>query len=205
MVRYQYFSYFWYCEDTPALEYSLQLLIHLQQLSCFIMIYCKPSRNFAFLTNFECVPLWYFLTQLFAADNKIHNLPIFDHPQNSTTTERQSSIRGWLIVVREIKNRIWFSLIQVNFRNTLLYPTSVRNCPRLERGIFYILIIDLTLRSAPVGFSLLCAIKYYYKKGPFCYVLTFYIHYWYGELSILFLFIFSQKYTCVGSFYDIVH
>ena len=35
-----------------------------------------------------------------------------------------------------------------------------------ESGIFCIFIVDIFLRSALVGFSLLCAIGYYYKKGP---------------------------------------
>ena len=54
------------------------------------------------------------------------------------------------------------------------------------------MIVDIIPRSALVGFSLLRARGYYYKKGAVCYVLTFYSQYSYGELSILFLFILSR-------------
>ena len=49
--------------------------------------------------------------------------------------------------------------------NTQLYPVSVRNCPRPEYAVFYILIIDIILRSALVLFSLLCEINDHYNKG----------------------------------------
>ena len=44
-------------------------------------------------------------------------------------------------------------------------------------------------RGTKVGFILLCASDYYDRKGPVCYVLTFYNQYIYSELSILILFI----------------
>ena len=62
----------------------------------------------------------------------------------------------------------------------------------IERGVFFISIIDIISRSALVGFSLLHDINYCYRKGGVCYVLTCYSHYNYGELSILLLFILSQ-------------
>ena len=59
-------------------------------------------------------------------------------------------------------------------------------------AIFGIVVVDIISRSALVGFILLCASKYYYRKGLVCYVLLFYNQYIYGELSILILFILSQ-------------
>ena len=53
---------FWYC----ILTYDDSVI--------FIMLYFKLSRNFSFLTNIESVHLWYFQTQLFAADKVIHHL-----------------------------------------------------------------------------------------------------------------------------------
>ena len=72
----------------------------------FIMFYLKSSRNLVFLTYFESIPLCYFQTHFFAAEKLIPNLPIFDHPQRRVTTERQSPITVWLIVVRDISNQI---------------------------------------------------------------------------------------------------
>ena len=46
-----------------------------------------------------------------------------------------------------------------------MHPTSVRYCPGPEHGVFYISIVDIILRSALVGFSLLRASNYYYRKG----------------------------------------
>ena len=64
----------------------------------------------------------------------------------------------------------------------------------LELNVAYSVfrIFDLILRSALVGFSLLCASDYYDIKGRVCYVLFFYNQYSYGELSILVLFLLSQ-------------
>ena len=63
------------------------------------------------------------------------------------------------------------------------------NCPEPEHSVLYIAIADLISRSALVGFSLLRAMDYYYRKGPAYYVLMFYGQYSYGELSILLLFL----------------
>ena len=52
-----------------------------------------------------------------------------------------------------------------------MYPNSVRNFHGPERGVFYILIVDLISKSTLVGFSLLCASNYYYRKGAVYYVL----------------------------------
>ena len=54
------------------------------------------------------------------------------------------------------------------------------------------MIVDLILRSALVGFSMLHAIDYYDRKGLVCYVLFFYNKYSYSELSIFVLFILSR-------------
>ena len=82
MVSYQYCSYsydikinlcrfiFWYC----TLIYDNSII--------FIMFYFKPSRNIAFITNLESVPLWYFRTQFFAA---IQINPQPSNFQSSTT------------------------------------------------------------------------------------------------------------------------
>ena len=77
--------------------------------------------------------------------------------------------------------------------------------PGPERGVFCIEIVDLISRSALVGFSLLRASNYYYRKGPVIVdnltILTIHIRllcitllqiYCYGEISILFLFIFTR-------------
>ena len=69
------------------------------------------------------------------------------------------------------------------------------NCPGPERGVFYDSIVDLISRSAQVGFSLLRARYYYYRKGPVCYVLKFYSQYRYGELSISLFYILSWDTT----------
>ena len=42
----------------------------------------------------------------FIAEKKMHNIPIFNHPQCSTTTEIRSTIGGWMIVVREMLTQI---------------------------------------------------------------------------------------------------
>ena len=79
------------------------------------------------------------------------------------------------------------------------------NLPGPEHGIFYIAIIDLNLKSALVGSSLLCDSDWYYSKGPACYVLIIYSQYCYSELLIMFLFVFIARYTCLCSFSDIVN
>ena len=53
--------------------------------------------------------------------------------------------------------------IQVILGNTLMYPVSVNNYPRPERGVFCILIVDLISKSALKFFSLLFAINYNYN------------------------------------------
>ena len=61
------------------------------------------------------------------------------------------------------------------------------------------MIVDIILKGALVGFSVLHASDYYNRKGPVWYVLTFYNQYIYGELSILLLFILFQDtpaYVC---------
>ena len=94
-----------------------------------------------------------------------------------------------MIVVREILTHIKITWLQEIFGNELLYPVSLRDCPGLERGIFCISIVDTILRRDLVVFSLLRARNYYCNKGPVCYILPFYSHYCYSELSILYLFI----------------
>ena len=54
------------------------------------------------------------------------------------------------------------------------------------------MIDDLIPRSALVGLIMLRASDDFYRKGPVCYIITFYNEYSYSELSILFLFILSQ-------------
>ena len=68
----------------------------------------------------------------------------------------------------------------------------MRNCPGTERGVLCIAIVDIISRSSLVGFSLLRASDYYYRKGPVFYVLDFCSQYSDGRLSILFLFILLQ-------------
>ena len=53
------------------------------------------------------------------------------------------------------------------------------------------MIVDLVLRSALVGFSLLCAIYHYDRKGIVGYVYLVYNPYRYGELSLYVLFVLS--------------
>ena len=103
-----------------------------------------------------------------------HSLFITTHTKN---TERRSTIRGRMIVVREIFTQIEITWIQLILGNILLCPISVRSCPGPECGVFCILIVDLILRSALVGFILLRASDYYNRKGPVFYVLTLYSHY----------------------------
>ena len=68
----------------------------------FLSVKKKLAQNFAHLTNFESVSLWHLWVQNFAVDKGIHNLQIFDYPQHSETTEKQSNIGGWLIMVSKI-------------------------------------------------------------------------------------------------------
>ena len=42
-----------------------------------------------------------------------------------------------------------------------MYPISVSDCPGPERDVFSIAVVDIILRSAQVGFSILRAIYYY--------------------------------------------
>ena len=76
----------------------------------------------------------------------------------------------------------------------MLYQLIVSNCPGPEHHVFCILIVDIILGSALSEFNLLRASDYYYRKGPVCYVLTFYSNYCYGELSI-----FVTRTICVKS------
>ena len=72
-----------------------------------------------------------------------------------------------------------------------MYPISVSDCPGPERGVFYILIVDIILRITLEGFNLLDEKNYYGRKVPACYVLTLYNECKYRDLSILFVFILS--------------
>ena len=47
-----------------------------------------------------------FQLNFIAADKEIHNLPIFDHPQCSATTERRNIIGGRIKVMREMLTQI---------------------------------------------------------------------------------------------------
>ena len=77
-----------------------------------------------------------------------------------------------------------------------MYSIIVSDFPRPEGGVFCILIFDIVSISVLVGFSLICASKYYYMKGHVCYVLPYYSHYLYSELSILFLFYDHEIHLC---------
>ena len=70
-----------------------------------------------------------------------------------------------------------------------MYPISVSDFPGPECGVFHISIVDLISTNSMVGFSFLRASNYYYRKGPVCCVLPYYIQYYNSELSILILFI----------------
>ena len=130
----------------------------------------------------------------FASDITIHKFRFliiinfgFCYP-NHATTEVWSTIGGkndWGEGDHESDKITW---LQVFLGNALLYPVSVSNCPGPERVVFCISIVDIIPRSTLVVFSMLRAINYYYYRGPVCNVLPFYSHYYYIELSILFLF-----------------
>ena len=70
----------------------------------------------------------------------------------------------------------------VNLRKYTTVPISVRNFPGPERGVFCIVTVNLISRNALVGFSLLHARDYYYRKGTVCYVFMFYSKYCSGDL-----------------------
>ena len=53
-----------------------------------------------------------------------------------------------------------------SYVNTLLYPFSVRNCPRHGYGVLYILIDDLTSKSSMLLFTLLSTSKPHFEKWP---------------------------------------
>ena len=81
-----------------------------------------------------------------------------------------------------------------------MYPISVSDFPEPEGGVFCVFIVDLISRSVLVGFSLLRASNYNYRKRCVCYVLPYYSQFPYGELSILLLFILSRDtlvYVCL--------
>ena len=69
-------------------------------------------------------------------------------------------------MVKEILTQTLSAWIQLIFGNTLLHPVSVRDLPVPERGVFYILIVDIILRITLVVFSMLRAINYHDNKGP---------------------------------------
>ena len=84
--------------------------------------------------------------------------------------ERRGYFRGLMIVVRKIVILIIIVWLHWFFSNTLLYPTSVSDCPWTERDVFSIALADLIFRSALVGFSLLSARYYYNLTGIVGYV-----------------------------------
>ena len=47
-----------------------------------------------------------------------------------------------------------------------MYPVSFSDLPIPVHGVLFILIVDIISKSALLLFSLLCAIKYHYNKGP---------------------------------------
>ena len=75
-----------------------------------------------------------------------------------------------MIVVREILSQTQMKRNQEIFGDTLLYPVILSDCPGSKRGVFYILVVDLILRSALVVFILLRSSNYHYNKGPVCYL-----------------------------------
>ena len=68
----------------------------------FIMFYFKLLRNFVFPNFFEYVPF----KHICKLQKRNHNPPVFDHRQQSVTTERQSPIGYRIIVVKDIVNLI---------------------------------------------------------------------------------------------------
>ena len=62
-------------QDTPDYVY-LQLLYFNQQKIChFSMLGYKSSQNSTYLSNFESLSLFYFVTQRFAADKYMYDPP----------------------------------------------------------------------------------------------------------------------------------
>ena len=100
------FSYLYYCEIHLCRLICLYCTLTYNNYVIFIMLYFKLSSNFYFLVNIEYVPFWYFWTQFLSADKEIHNIPIFDHPQRSATTEIWITIGGKQIMARDILTQI---------------------------------------------------------------------------------------------------
>ena len=63
------FSFIW-SQDKLAYVHLLLLYIDIWKCCYFIVFYFKPSRNFALLTSFESVPLWYFRNSIFLLQTK---------------------------------------------------------------------------------------------------------------------------------------
>ena len=140
----------------------------------FYHVLFETVWNFDFITNIESVNLWYFQTKYFAADIEIHyhRFLIINNKfqknfllSNQSITEKRSTIRGWMIFVKEILTQTQIARLQVIFRNILLYPVSVRNCPGPEFFVFCTSIIGVISRRSLVFFILLYGIKCHYKKG----------------------------------------
>ena len=62
-------------QDIPAYVYLMIFYFDLQCVHHFIMLHLYSSQNSSYLKNCETIYLWYFWTQLFAADKYIYNLP----------------------------------------------------------------------------------------------------------------------------------
>ena len=96
-------------------------------------------------------------------------------------------------------------LASVNLQQYTTVIISVSNCTGHEHGVFCILIIDLILRSALAGFSMLCASDYYYRKWSclLCFNLLQSISIsWVINIVLIYMIV---RYTCLGSFDAIVH
>ena len=72
-MSYQYCSYLYYCDIHLHRYIRCYCQFTYNDSVILIMFYFKLSRKFSFLTNIKSSHLWYFWTQLFAADKEIHN------------------------------------------------------------------------------------------------------------------------------------
>ena len=68
------YVYFMLSQYTPAEVNFMILYFDLQQIPRFIMFSYWSSQNSTYITNFEPIRLWYFVTQIFAAVKYINNL-----------------------------------------------------------------------------------------------------------------------------------
>ena len=119
-VSYQYMSVLSNCEmHLIRFILSYNILIY----NKYVIILCSitnHNKTVLILENLESIALWYFDTQLFAADKYIYDPPKSVNHWQTSNIERQYSIRGLPMFLMDIMILIEIVWLQWLLVNTLL-------------------------------------------------------------------------------------